>query len=221
MQIIGKTLYFGSSFQSEVGSGWENVRGHQEKTWGIRRSVFVTDTEEREWNCLLNKHSHLILKCQPESPQALIPLWFESVEDYDKFGNFIGIINSPYPWACDAEFYSKYKMKKDELNFEHRRYLLDHPEVSSLLGDYLQAVLFRKPQNVIEFTQQYFETFLNMKGKRARMKMTAQEGDYSPVESASYHHDSGSEKRSGAETSIREDLRGESENSNSDTDRLY
>lgn len=134
------------------------------KTWGIRRTVYVSDEEERIWDSLYNKNARLILRCQPESPQALIPLWYESIIDFDKNGNFIGSY-CPYAWACDVELYSKYSVRKEEITHEHRRYILDHPEVRALLSDYLQAILFRKPPNVIEFTKHYFESFLNLKGK--------------------------------------------------------
>lgn len=152
------------TFQGELGSGWENVKGKQMKTWGIRRTVYVSDDEERVWDSLFNKNARLVLRCQPDSPQALIPLWYESVIDFDKNGNFIGSY-SPYTWACDVELYSKYTVKKEEITHEHRRYILDHPEVRALLSDYLQSILFRKPNNVIEFTKQYFESFLNLRAK--------------------------------------------------------
>lgn len=100
----------------------------------------------------------------------MIPLWFESIIEFDKNGTFIGVC-SPYAWACDMELYSKYSIKKDDLTHDHRRYILDHPEVRALLSDYLQTVLFRKPLDVVEFTKQYFEAFVPPAGKGAKGKV--------------------------------------------------
>ncbi|CAL8095992.1 unnamed protein product [Orchesella dallaii] len=171
---------------SELGSGWENVKGKQMKTWGIRRTVFISEDEERQWDSLFNKHSRLILRCQPDSPQALIPLWFESIIDFDKHGNFTGLY-SPYAWACDVELYSKYAIKKEEITHDHRRYIMDHPEVRALLSDYLQAMLFRKPQDIISFTKQYFQAFLTLRGRTT--KPTANK-DLSKSTSGSYYDSS-------------------------------
>jgi hypothetical protein len=40
---------------------------------------------------------------------------------------------------------------------------LDHPELRALLSDFLQALLLRKPANMITFAQQYFESFLKIR----------------------------------------------------------
>jgi len=151
------------------------------KTWGIRRTVFVSEDEERQWDSLFNKQSRLILKCQPDSPQACVPLWFESIIDFDKHGHFTGLY-SPYAWACDVELYSKYAIKKEEVTHDHRRYIMDHPEVRALLSDYLQTVLLRKPQDVISFTKQYFQAFLSLRGRST--KSNAKKGGASRMSSS-------------------------------------
>ena len=38
----------------------------------------------------------------------------------------------------------------------HKTYLLQHPELKSLMADYTQLLLLRKPENVYEFTKDYF-----------------------------------------------------------------
>lgn len=153
------------------------MKGKQIKTWGIRRNVYVSEEEERVWDSLFNKNSRLILRCQPDGPQALIPLWFETIVEFDKHGNFSGSY-APYAWACDMELYSKYAIRKEEITHDHRRYIIDHPEVRALLSDYLQAVLFRKPQNVIDFTKQYFEAFVNLRGKQRKSNNSSSDDYY-------------------------------------------
>lgn len=46
---------------------------------------------------------------------------------------------------------------------DHRCYLLEHPDLRAVLSDFVQAVLLRKPANLIPFTQQYFESFLKFR----------------------------------------------------------
>jgi hypothetical protein len=63
---------------------------------------------------MLSLFGRLILRCQPENVHALIPLWFEPVKSClgkKHQGGFSGCF-PPYIWACDAELYSKYLLKK-------------------------------------------------------------------------------------------------------------
>jgi len=153
------------------------------KVWSIRRTVEF-DFGDRFWDSVFNQHARLMLRCQPKNTHALIPLWFEPVKD-PTTGTIIEL--PPYMWTCDAELHSKYLLKKvivdfmaenscgsgndaNRFNFVqnevagiNRSYLLDHPELRALLSDFLQALLLRKPTNILGFAQQYFETFLKIR----------------------------------------------------------
>lgn len=48
---------------------------------------------------------------------------------------------------------------KEELNAEHASYLKQHPEIRALVSDFLQFLLLRKPENVLQFSRDYFLPF--------------------------------------------------------------
>lgn len=96
-----------------MANGWENVKGEEIRTWSIRRTVSF-DFGDRIWDCMLNQFGRLILRCQPENMHALIPLWFEPVKEIVGKDGKVDTPPSypPYIWACDAELYSKYLLKR-------------------------------------------------------------------------------------------------------------
>jgi len=96
--------------QSELGRDWETVRGETVKTWTYRRTVLFP-LGNIIWDSVFNGHGRLVLRCQPDNNYAYIPLWFEPVVEFDGDGIFTGIY-PPFMWACDAELYSKYLVKK-------------------------------------------------------------------------------------------------------------
>lgn len=48
---------------------------------------------------------------------------------------------------------------KEELKAEHASYLREHPEIRALISDFLQFLLLRKPENVLQFARDYFLPF--------------------------------------------------------------
>jgi len=41
----------------------------------------------------------------------------------------------------------------------HATWLREHPELQTLVADFLQFVLFRKPDNVVDVSANYFASF--------------------------------------------------------------
>ena len=46
--------------------------------------------------------------------------------------------------------------RKDELKAAHQTYLAKHPEIESLVGDFMSALLLEKPSNVLQFAKDHF-----------------------------------------------------------------
>ena len=55
---------------------------------------------------------------------------------------------------------------------------MDHPELRTLLSDFMQKLLLAKPRNVLEFAKQFFEPFLHARPE-------SEEPDYSSSSSSS------------------------------------
>ncbi|KAI8902739.1 hypothetical protein BC833DRAFT_616474 [Globomyces pollinis-pini] len=57
----------------------------------------------------------------------------------------------------NVEYISEYEIREKQVYESHSKYLSEHPEVRAFLADYLQLLLHRKPENVYEFTVDYFK----------------------------------------------------------------
>ncbi|CAG7838377.1 unnamed protein product [Allacma fusca] len=147
------------SAYSALGDGVENIRGEDMSVRGLRRTTFEGKNGE-EWDSIFNEHGRMVLRCQPDKDHALIPLWFKPVEKYTTSGDFIGT-RPPLVWACDMEMYAQYIERKDLLVSQHKNYLVRHPMVKALLGDFLQALLQKKPKKLVQFGMQFFEPYLH------------------------------------------------------------
>lgn len=51
------------------------------------------------------------------------------------------------------------KEVKRAIREEDQDYIQNHPEISILIGDFLNAMAETKPNNISEFTQAYFSSF--------------------------------------------------------------
>lgn len=56
----------------------------------------------------------------------------------------------------NIELLSEFKERKKVLLQAHKDYLASNPKLKSLMADYTQTLLLRKPENVYEFTLAYF-----------------------------------------------------------------
>ncbi|XP_075151323.1 ciliogenesis-associated TTC17-interacting protein [Haematobia irritans] len=62
-------------------------------------------------------------------------------------------------WRSQNELLNKYRLQK-KLTYEHATdYFNDHPELSDFLMDFVLNVIKYKPQNVLEFTVNFFQKF--------------------------------------------------------------
>ena len=59
----------------------------------------------------------------------------------------------------DPELLAYFHRIKNNLNAEHKDYLLDHPEIKQLMSDFLTKLLLHKPNNIYNFANDYFKYF--------------------------------------------------------------
>lgn len=48
---------------------------------------------------------------------------------------------------------------QEELENDHKQYMLAHPELRAILADFLQSLLIHKPDNVYQFARDTFAPF--------------------------------------------------------------
>lgn len=51
------------------------------------------------------------------------------------------------------------ELRKQELEERHSEYLREHPELQDLLNDFLSSVLLNKPENIFNYSREYFSKF--------------------------------------------------------------
>ncbi|KAJ3276037.1 hypothetical protein HDV01_006207 [Terramyces sp. JEL0728] len=56
----------------------------------------------------------------------------------------------------NIEYIAEFQIREEEISKSHKKYVEDHPEIHSFLSDYLQLLLHKKPENVYQFTNEYF-----------------------------------------------------------------
>lgn len=66
------------------------------------------------------------------------------------------LTNLDQEWEKDIQLYSMYLDKKDNMKNESMNFLKDNPQLKNLIQDYLSVLLLSKPENVIEFSMEFF-----------------------------------------------------------------
>jgi hypothetical protein len=58
----------------------------------------------------------------------------------------------------DFELQCEYTAVKSQIQQTHLAYIQEHPEIKDFLSDYMQILIHQKPDNVYEFTRDYFDS---------------------------------------------------------------
>lgn len=59
----------------------------------------------------------------------------------------------------DPELKAYYLKIKEDIKKEHMEYISKHPEIRSILNDFVSSLLLKKPNNIYNFSQDYFSYF--------------------------------------------------------------
>ncbi|XP_029460927.1 ciliogenesis-associated TTC17-interacting protein isoform X8 [Rhinatrema bivittatum] len=144
-----------------------NYLGLQEQTvgkdkidvFGIEKIIHSEMDLPITWQCYFLSDGHLASRVQvgvPVTAKLLsIPILVEK-EEMDPKPKFE---KQPLGWETDAQLYSQFTDRKEELNADHASYIRRHPEMRLLLSDFLQFLLLRKPRDVTAFTAEFFAPF--------------------------------------------------------------
>ncbi|XP_039925957.1 ciliogenesis-associated TTC17-interacting protein [Hirundo rustica] len=122
----------------------------------IERAVHTSTGASTVWHSSFLPSGRLAQRMQIGSP-VLMLLRDESI--LSKSGRFepqLPFPKEPLDWEEDIQLYSCFLDRKDELQLSHAAYLQQHPEVRSLLSDFLQALLFQQPHDPISFAAEFF-----------------------------------------------------------------
>ncbi|XP_067331282.1 ciliogenesis-associated TTC17-interacting protein isoform X2 [Channa argus] len=137
---------------SELGLNLLEVGCKTMEVFGVERIVHSVEGKPTTWQCYFLNDGHLASRVQVGSPITMRCLQLPSQQE-------IGFEKIPHLWEEDMEMRSKFLDRKEELKADHASYLRQHPEIRALISDFLQFLLLRKPQDVFQFTREYFLPF--------------------------------------------------------------
>ncbi|KAG9471872.1 hypothetical protein GDO78_022400 [Eleutherodactylus coqui] len=146
-----------SSYRA-LGSRTQLIGKDTVEVYGIERAIHSADVPIT-WQVYFLPDGHLSSRVQVGSPVTLtvsqMPILSEPEEEDPK----PVFEKKPLAWEEDAELYSQFLERKEELTSAHQTYLRRHPELKALLGDFMQFLLLRKPEDVITFAAEFFGPF--------------------------------------------------------------
>ncbi|XP_075875907.1 ciliogenesis-associated TTC17-interacting protein [Nelusetta ayraudi] len=148
---LDKALGIKLSLFGELGLKQMEIGDEMVEVFGVEK-VVKSVSSTKTWQSYFLDDGHLASRVQLRSPAKMILL---SVPSYrEKVPEKVPLI-----WETDMQMRSKFLDRKEELNAEHALYLRQHPEIRALISDFLQFLLLRKPENVLQFSRDYFLPF--------------------------------------------------------------
>lgn len=127
--------------------------------FGIERTISSGDDVQATWHCYFLPDGHLASRVQLGSPVTMNLLQLPPAVNQEDGDRTPVLEKKPLIWEEDMELHSKFLDRKEELNAGHASYVRDHPELKTLLADFMQFLLLRKPQDVFSFAQDFFAPF--------------------------------------------------------------
>lgn len=79
------------------------------------------------------------------------------------------LMNLAQHWENDIQLYSIYLDTKDFMKNESFKFLKDNPQIKNLIKDYLSALLVSKPEDVIEFSVDFFRNIAGISSVKQNM----------------------------------------------------
>ncbi|XP_075037170.1 ciliogenesis-associated TTC17-interacting protein [Mixophyes fleayi] len=146
-----------SSYQP-LGTRHQVIGKTMVEAYGIERTTHSEDIPIT-WQCYFLPDGHLVSRVQVGSPVTIkitqMPILSEPEEEDPKPVFEKKALN----FEEDVQLYSEYQDRKEELISDHETYLRRHPEMKVLLGDFMQFLLLRKPEDIIAFAADFFGPF--------------------------------------------------------------
>ncbi|XP_053186629.1 ciliogenesis-associated TTC17-interacting protein [Scomber japonicus] len=148
---------------SELGLKQMEIEGETVEVFGIERIVHSVEDSPTTWQCYFLPDGHLASRVQVGSPVTMRLVQLPSLLEK-------GFENVPLVWEEDMQMRSRFLDRKEELKADHASYLRQHPEIRALTSDFLQFLLLRKPDYVLQFARDYFLPFSSHRPPEPHLK---------------------------------------------------
>ncbi|XP_062434986.1 ciliogenesis-associated TTC17-interacting protein isoform X2 [Rhea pennata] len=156
-----------SSYRA-LGVQQQPVGSEEAEVFVVERAVHSEAGIPAAWHLSFLRDGHLARRVQVGCPVVLLlqrmPVHIETdeVEPQPVFPK------EPLAWEADAQLYSCFLDRKEELQASHATFVRRHPELGALLADFLQALLLRRPPDPVAFAADFFAPFARRRPPGAR-----------------------------------------------------
>ncbi|KAM9458820.1 ciliogenesis-associated TTC17-interacting protein [Salvelinus alpinus] len=154
--------HISTSTYRELGCRQQTVGEEVVEVFGMERTVNSVEDIPAMWHCYFLPDGHLASRVQVGSPVTmrllLLPLQTHTEVRDDK----PVFEKRSLVWEEDMQMHSMFLDRKEELKAEHASYLRQHPELRTMMADFLQFLLLRKPSDVFVFAREYFSPFASL-----------------------------------------------------------
>ncbi|XP_072117129.1 ciliogenesis-associated TTC17-interacting protein [Mobula birostris] len=125
----------------------------------IQRTIHSQANSPMSWQSSFLPDGHLTSRVQVGSPITMRLKQLPHIIETDVEDPKPVFEKKPLNWEEDMQLYFKFLDRTEALKADYSSYIRHHPELKSILADFLQFLLLRKPQDVITFAAEYFSSF--------------------------------------------------------------
>ncbi|XP_067932140.1 ciliogenesis-associated TTC17-interacting protein-like [Watersipora subatra] len=144
---------------TSLGTKSQTIAGEPLLVSGIQREIESLSDLTTTWHSHFDRYGHLTSRVQVGSPAIMRVMKMPEPVIEDEFTEKPTFSKEKLNWEDDAEMYSRYLDRKEELEDDHSKYTRQHPELKCILADFLQFLLLRKPEDTLNFAGEYFASF--------------------------------------------------------------
>ncbi|XP_078408799.1 ciliogenesis-associated TTC17-interacting protein isoform X2 [Cetorhinus maximus] len=142
--------------------------GKEEKdVLGIQRTVHSEEDGPMSWQCNFLPDGHLTSRVQVGSPVTMVLTKLPHVKQTVEADPKPVFEKKPLNWEEDMQLYFKFIDRTEALKADYGSYLRHHPELRSLMADFLEFLLLRKPHDVVTFAAEYFASFSTLRTEQS------------------------------------------------------
>ncbi|NP_001090309.1 ciliogenesis-associated TTC17-interacting protein [Xenopus laevis] len=147
-----------TSTYAPLGSQAQVIGKEMVDVFGIERTIHSPEVPTT-WQCFFLSDGHLASHVQIGSPVTIKLNEMPVLSEPDEKDPKPVFEKKPLAWQEDLQLHSEFLDRKEELISDHETYLRRHPEVKVLLADFMQFLLLRKPDDIMDFAAEYFKPF--------------------------------------------------------------
>ncbi|XP_041697245.1 ciliogenesis-associated TTC17-interacting protein isoform X2 [Coregonus clupeaformis] len=155
--------HISTSTYRELGCRQQTVGEEVVEVFGVERTVDSVEDIPATWHCYFLPDGHLASRVQVGSPVTM-RLLLLPLQTHTEVRDVKPVFEKrPLVWEEDMQMHSMFLDRKEELKAEHASYLRQHPELRTMMADFLQFLLLRKPSDVFVFAREYFSPFASLR----------------------------------------------------------